>query len=92
MTINHNRTQEAQVLSHLRGRMTITPLESNHLYGIYRLSSVIHRMRKRGYHITTSMKVAPNGAKYGEYRLHRPEFEKQTVRVPVNHTDIHAAA
>lgn len=76
------KTQNEIILEHLRRYTTITPLEAITQYGIYRLSSVIERLRKRGWAITTQMKVAPSGSEYGEYRLHLAHFEKQTVRIP----------
>lgn len=75
-------SQPETILRHLRKMTTITPLQAYHLYSIYRLSSVIERLRKRGYKITTQMHTAPNGSEYGEYRLHLPQFEKHSEKVP----------
>ena len=70
------------VLHHLRKRQTITRLEAEHVYGVQRLSSVIHRLRAKGHNITCVNKVAPNGRQYGEYRLHLPQFTVQSERIP----------
>lgn len=74
-------SQKETVLNHLKRYTTITPLEAFHVYGIYRLSSCIERLRKEGWDITTKMKTAPNGKEYGEYQL-KP-LPKEVVRVPV---------
>jgi len=73
-------SQKDTVLKHLKRYTTITPLEAFHVYGIYRLSDVIMRLRRDGYDITTKMKKAPNGSEYGEYQL-KP-VPKETVKIP----------
>ena len=46
-------TQQNRVLNHLRQNGSITPLEAMNLYGIYRLSVHVWRLRKKGYNIVT---------------------------------------
>lgn len=48
-----NNTQLQQVLTHLEQGRTITPLEALELYGYFRLSAVIQRLRKAGHDIVT---------------------------------------
>lgn len=48
-------TQRNQVRSHLIKFGWITPLQALRLYGCYRLSSVILRLRNEGMEITTDM-------------------------------------
>lgn len=74
-------TQKEQILRHLKKRTTITPLEAFHLYGIYRLSEYVRQLREEGHNITTSMKNAPNGKRYGEYKME--QTPKETVKLPV---------
>jgi len=51
-------TQDRRILKHLHMYNTIDPLRAWQLLGIYRLSAVIHRLRKVGYNIVTErMKV-----------------------------------
>lgn len=67
-------TQPDIVLNHLRSR-PITPVSALVSHGIYRLGDAIFRLRKRGYRITTTMKVDAAGHKYAEYHLEsEPQF------------------
>ena len=52
---------------HLSRYKTISPLEAQSNYNIWRLAAVVKKLRNRGHSITTKMKVAPSGAKYAEY-------------------------
>lgn len=66
-------TQQNRVLNHLRQNGSITPLEAMNLYGIYRLSVHVWRLRKKGYNIVTVEQDGKNklGEKvtYGKYIL-----------------------
>lgn len=46
-------TKLSQVLKHLQTCRSITQKEAIDLYGAYRLSDIIHRLRRTGYEITT---------------------------------------
>ncbi|UAA86496.1 DNA-binding protein [Acinetobacter baumannii] len=46
-------TQDSQVLTHLKQGRTLTQLEAIQLYGCYRLSAVVHRLRNAGNNIVT---------------------------------------
>ncbi len=60
-------TQTTIIENHLRTHGSISPLEAQSNYNIWRLAAVIKKLRYRGYSINTRMKVAPSGAKYAEY-------------------------
>ncbi len=62
-----NKTQ--RVLQHLKSGKSITGLEALRLYGLYRLSSVVHILRDRGYHIRTDMVQIDKQAPYASYIL-----------------------
>lgn len=66
-------TQNERVLRHLKDYKSITSWEAITEYGITRISSVIHRLRKNGFKISTEYKTKQNryGDKvnYGVYKL-----------------------
>jgi hypothetical protein len=57
------------VKKHLETYGSISPLEAQSNYNIWRLAAVVNRLKNRGVQVATYMKVAPSGAKYAEYRL-----------------------
>lgn len=48
-----NNTQLEQILEHLKQGKSITPIEALDLYGCFRLSAVILKLRKQGHDIVT---------------------------------------
>ena len=62
-------SQTTTVKNHLKKYGSISPLEAQSNYGVWRLSVCIQRLREGGLDIKTLMKRAPNGAKYAEYKL-----------------------
>ena len=62
-------TQRQQVLAHLTGMGTITPMVALAEFGIIRLGAVIHSLRSEGYPIHTQVRVSLQGRKFAEYRL-----------------------
>lgn len=56
-----SKTQD--VLNHLKIYGSISQMEAVEYYNLYRLSSVIYALRKRGYEITTE--EVPFTSKYG---------------------------
>jgi hypothetical protein len=54
-----------QVKEHLEREGRITPLQALRLYGCYRLSDAIYKLRKRGMDITTE--EAQDGGNYAVY-------------------------
>lgn len=58
-------TQKERILNHLKEYGSITPLQALSLYGVYRLSSCINRLkRKDGHKIVTRKTEGVN--QYGE--------------------------
>jgi len=57
-----------QIKQHIESGKPITGLQALKQYGVYRLSSVINRLRKDGLNIITQM-VEENGEKYAKYQL-----------------------
>lgn len=68
-----DNTQRKVVLNHLREHGSITSMEAFQLYGVTRLSSIIHTFRKQGILIGTIMKDGKtrygNSCKYAKYIL-----------------------
>ena len=62
-------TQMDIAKKHLDTYGSISPLEAQSNYNIWRLAAVVGRMKDRGVAIDKVMKKAPSGAKYAEYRL-----------------------
>ena len=62
-----NTNQCATLLSHLKAKGSIDPLESLERYGIYRLSARILDLRMLGHQIETVKQTSSNGKKYARY-------------------------
>lgn len=58
-----------QVLSHLQSGKPITALEALNLYGIFRLASRIHDLKKYGVEIQSREIKTENGKKISQYFL-----------------------
>jgi hypothetical protein len=54
-------SKHAEIRKHLQSGHSLTGLEAIDLYQVYRLSSVINRLRKEGLEIETSMITASDG-------------------------------
>ena len=63
--------QAKTILRHLEKGKSITPMESLIVYGIYRLSDCIFKLRNAGHDILTADRTDERGKKYGEYRLNQ---------------------
>lgn len=61
-------TQEQQILQYLEEHRTINFAESWRICGVFRLSSVIHRLRKAGHFIVTTQRSI-NGKPVTFYKL-----------------------
>lgn len=60
------------VKKHIEKYGSISPLEAQSNYNIWRLAAVVHKLRVfEDMDIITMNKTAPSGAKYAEYRLSR---------------------
>lgn len=66
--------QAKTVLRHLRRHGHITPLRAAGVYGITRLASCIHEIRKAGYAVETKVHHDDEGGKYGQYTLKTAEL------------------
>ena len=66
-------TQYDRVLDHLARNKKLSQKQAINLYGCYRLSAVIHRLRKDGYNISTNFKSGKNRfgdtVSWAEYKL-----------------------
>lgn len=61
---------QAQIVTqHLETYGSISPLEAQSNYNIWRLAAVVNRLKNRGLNINSRMKTAPSGAKYAVYSL-----------------------
>jgi Helix-turn-helix domain len=61
--------QAKTILRHLEKGKSITPMESLIVYGIYRLSDCILKIRRAGHDVLTYDRQDERGKKYGEYSL-----------------------
>lgn len=60
-------SKHKQIETHLLSGKPLTGLQAIDLYGVYRLSSVINRLRKK-HDIETTM-IERNGESYGQYQI-----------------------
>ena len=51
---------------------SITQKRAANYYGIYRLASIIHRLRRAGHDIATEL-IPWNGSHYAKYYISKPE-------------------
>ena len=63
-------SKHKQIENHLLSGKPLTGLQAIELYGVYRLSSVINRLRKK-HNIETTM-IERNGEIYGQYQIKKP--------------------
>ena len=63
-----SKTQENQILNHLKKHKFITSWEAIQEYRITRLSARIYELREKGYQITTK-NITENGKTFAEYSL-----------------------
>ena len=64
-------TQRANILAHLRAGKSITQLQALHLYGCFRLSAIVFRLREQGFIIRTERIKIRKGTFVGRYELIR---------------------
>lgn len=64
-----NISQQEAVTKHLRLGNSITPLEAIGVFKVFRLASIIHRMRRDGYDVQTTMCEDARGGRYARYSL-----------------------
>jgi hypothetical protein len=61
--------QARTILAHLKRGKTITNNESMLVYGVYRLSDVVFKLRNAGYDILCNVKRDEVGRRYSQYKL-----------------------
>ena len=61
-------TAMSKIERHLRKGKTITPMEALVVFGVFRLASIVHRLRQRGLAIETILKNDENGHQYASYK------------------------
>ena len=74
----HRMSKKSKVLHHLQTKKRgITGREAWKLYGLYRLSDAIFKLRREGYNIVTSIEEEEdeygNKVNYARYYLHSKE-------------------
>lgn len=57
------------VLAHLKSGRSITQLEAQTEYSLFRLPVVIATLRGSGYNVHCEMRESANGTRYGRYTL-----------------------
>ncbi|MBQ2871617.1 DNA-binding protein [bacterium] len=66
-------TQYDRVLDHLQRNGKLSQKQAIRLFGAYRLSAIIHRLRKDGYNISSNFKSGKNRfgdtVSWAEYKL-----------------------
>lgn len=66
-------TQYDRVLDHLQRNGKLSQKQAIRLFGAYRLSAIIHRLRKDGYNISSTFKSGKNrfgdSVSWAEYKL-----------------------
>lgn len=62
------KTYEEMILAHLQRYKEITDVEARERFGTNRASAYIHRLREKGYNITTEMVTSKN--RYGRKVRH----------------------
>lgn len=63
------KAQTVKILEYMRTHDGITAEEACLRLNVWRLAARIKDLRKQGYNITTEMVKAPNGERFGLYRL-----------------------
>lgn len=64
----NTKSQNEEILAHLKTGKSISPMEALGRFGCFRLGGRIYELKHQGYNIVTDM-VTKNGKRYAEYRL-----------------------
>jgi hypothetical protein len=62
-------TQQEAVFNYLKNFGPISPLKAQSEFGVWRLSSIIHRLRNKGHRIITINRRTFSNKQFAEYRL-----------------------
>lgn len=68
-TTVHLKPQARAVLWHLERGRSVSPLEAERVYSIFRLAACIYELRQAGYNIHTELKTDMAGHHYARYTL-----------------------
>lgn len=63
------KPQARKVLAHLEKHSSISPLEAQNVYSVWRLAASINEIRKAGYKVLTQLREDAMGHKYARYNL-----------------------
>jgi len=63
--------QKKAILKHMRTSW-ISPIEALNRFGCFRLAPRILEIKEDGYNVVDRWKESPNGARFKEYKLGRP--------------------
>lgn len=64
------KSQNEQILNHLKSGLSINPLQALNEYGCFRLGARIYDLKSKGYAINQRMiKDLKTGKKYAEYSM-----------------------
>jgi Helix-turn-helix domain len=63
------KPQARAVLRHLERGLSISPLEAQAVYSVFRLAASINELRRAGYNIETELRQDGAGHRYARYRL-----------------------
>ena len=64
-----SNSQKTRILKHLEDGRSITPIDALNLFGCFRLSDVIFKLKQEGHDIQTDMVENQNGKKFASYTL-----------------------
>lgn len=72
-------TQKAAVLEDLQAGRRVTALDALQRHGVFRLSSIVHRLRKEGHDVKTELVQAPSGAVHAVYYMAKVEAKQTNI-------------
>ena len=64
------KSQNKKILSFLKSKKSITPIEALNLFGCFRLSGRIYDLRKEGHKIESEI-IEKNGKHFSKYSLQK---------------------
>ena len=81
--MNRKISQKQKVINHLVKHGSITPLEALNLYGVFRLSAIIHTLRHK-HRMNIEQEIAKGDKNYAIYRwgVKKGEFPAEPVNAP----------
>jgi len=61
-------SKKSKILTYLQKGKTITPAKAQIVFGAWRLADIVYKLKQEGHKIITTIKRAPNGVTYAEYK------------------------